>query len=69
MAQKRKNSSSTNNDSQECSEVEVEVENSELHDWEEYWDEQAQGKYWYNNISGIINHHLYCSLFIDYVYE
>ena len=24
-------------------------ENSE---WQEFWDEQAQGKYWYNNISG-----------------
>ena len=21
-------------------------------EWQEFWDEQAQGKYWYNNISG-----------------
>ena len=33
------------------------VENSEWGggengEWQEFWDEQAQGKYWYNNISG-----------------
>lgn len=22
-------------------------------EWQEFWDEQAQGKYWYNNISGM----------------
>ena len=24
----------------------------ESSEWQEFWDEQAQGKYWYNNISG-----------------
>ena len=33
------------------------IENSEYGggenlEWQEFWDEQAQGKYWYNNISG-----------------
>ena len=23
-----------------------------MQEWQEYWDEQAQAKYWYNNHSG-----------------
>jgi hypothetical protein len=39
--------SDSNNNSQNGSEA-----GDELPEWQEFWDEQAQGKYWYNNISG-----------------
>jgi hypothetical protein len=30
-----------------------EGEGGESAEWQEFWDEQAEGKYWYNNISGM----------------
>ena len=43
--------SDSNNNSQNGSEA-----GDELPEWQEFWDEQAQGKYWYNNISGEIQY-------------